>query len=144
MEITWKKRIRKSETIICSEKALMLFKDYWGILLIFSITDVPLILPTTSNSSIKSIIERKKRDITIRSVELLNDKALSHTIALTHQKLEQMHWKLLKHPPYIPSLSPCASIFLAIWNKHWEIIISPSVSILDNFVFDSPRRYSWT
>lgn len=38
---------------------------------------------------------------------LLHDNAQPHTVALILQKLEQMCWIPLEHPPRSPDLSPC-------------------------------------
>ena len=38
---------------------------------------------------------------------ILRDKARPDTVGLTQQKLVEMHWKTLDHPPYNPELSPC-------------------------------------
>ncbi|CAH2020004.1 unnamed protein product [Acanthoscelides obtectus] len=50
---------------------------------------------------------RKRRGVPIRNVILLHDNVRPHTAALTKQKLEDMHWETLEHPPYSPDLSPC-------------------------------------
>lgn len=43
----------------------------------------------------------------IRNVIVLHDNARPHTARLTQEKLTQMHWTPLEHPPYSPDLSPC-------------------------------------
>lgn len=43
----------------------------------------------------------------ILSKELGYRNARPHTAALTVQKLEQLGWETLEHPPYSPDLSPC-------------------------------------
>ncbi|KAF2892695.1 hypothetical protein ILUMI_13478 [Ignelater luminosus] len=50
--------------------------------------------------------------IPIRSVLLLHDNARSRTKASTQQKLIDIHWKTLAHPPYSPDLSPWDSTCL--------------------------------
>ena len=37
---------------------------------------------------------------------LLHDNARPHSAALTREKLAQMYWIALEHPPYSPDLSP--------------------------------------
>jgi len=38
---------------------------------------------------------------------LLHDNARPHSAAVTQEKLAQMYWTVLEHPPYSPDLSPC-------------------------------------
>ena len=38
---------------------------------------------------------------------LLHDNARPHSAALTEEKLAQLYWTALRHPPYSPDLSPC-------------------------------------
>jgi len=49
----------------------------------------------------------KRRGFPIRDVLLLHDNARPHSAALTQEKLSQMYWTVLEHPPYSPNLSPC-------------------------------------
>ena len=42
----------------------------------------------------------------IRSAILLRDNARPHTVSLSREKLDEIHWKTLKHPPYSPDPSP--------------------------------------
>lgn len=57
--------------------------------------------------SVKAAYKNKRRGIPIRDVILLHDNARPHTAVLTRNKLEEMHWETLEHPPYSPDLSPC-------------------------------------
>lgn len=57
--------------------------------------------------STKAKYRTKRRDMAIRDVILLHDNARPHTANLTKEKLENMHWETLDHPPYSPDLSPC-------------------------------------
>ena len=41
-----------------------------------------------------------------RKVRLLHDNARSHTAKVTRQKLEELWWEVLLHPPYSPDLVP--------------------------------------
>ena len=36
-----------------------------------------------------------------------HDNARPHSATLTQEKLAQMYWTALEHPPYSPDLSPC-------------------------------------
>lgn len=58
-------------------------------------------------SEVRLAYRRKRRDLSIRQVVLLHDNARPHTAALTREKLEQLGWETLEHPPYSPDLSPC-------------------------------------
>jgi histone-lysine N-methyltransferase SETMAR len=49
----------------------------------------------------------KMRNCSIRSVILLHDNVRSHTVQLTTNVLEKMHWEVPPHPPYSPDLSRC-------------------------------------
>jgi len=40
-------------------------------------------------------------------VLLPHDNARPHSAALTQEKLAQMYWTALEHPPYSPDLTPC-------------------------------------
>ena len=42
----------------------------------------------------------------IRDVLLLHDNARPHSATITQEKLAQMYWTALEHPPYSPVLSP--------------------------------------
>ncbi|KAF6198043.1 hypothetical protein GE061_007789 [Apolygus lucorum] len=56
---------------------------------------------------VRQAYRTKRRDCPIREVLLLHDNARPHTAALTREKLEEMHWTTVEHPPYSPDLSPC-------------------------------------
>ena len=55
---------------------------------------------------VKLAYRRKRRDMLVRSAILLRDNARSHTAALKREKLDEIHWKTLEHPPYSPDPSP--------------------------------------
>ena len=42
----------------------------------------------------------------IRKVRLFHDNARSHTARVPRQKLEELGWEVLPHPPYSPDLAP--------------------------------------
>lgn len=58
-------------------------------------------------NEVRLAYRRKRRDLPMREVILLQDNARPHTAALTREKLEQLGWETLEHPPYSPDLSPC-------------------------------------
>lgn len=55
----------------------------------------------------KLAYRRKRRTSPIRNIILLHDNARLHTAAQTRQKIEDLFWNTLEHPPYSPDLSPC-------------------------------------
>jgi len=56
---------------------------------------------------VRAAYRLKRRGFPIRDVLLLRDNARPHSAALTQEKLAQMYWTALEHPPYSPDLSPC-------------------------------------
>jgi histone-lysine N-methyltransferase SETMAR len=56
---------------------------------------------------VRQAYRRKRRDLSMREVILLQDNARLHTAALIQLKLEQLGWKTLERPPYSPDLSSC-------------------------------------
>jgi len=56
---------------------------------------------------VRAAYQSKRRGFPIRDVLLLHDNARPHSAALTKEKLAQMYWTALEHPPYSPDLSPC-------------------------------------
>ena len=56
---------------------------------------------------VRAVYRSKRHRQPIRDVLLLHDNARPHTAALTTQKLAEMHWTTLDHPPYSRDLSPC-------------------------------------
>lgn len=45
--------------------------------------------------------------VTRRGVLYLHDNAKPHTAKLTQEKLKQLGWEVLPHPPYSPDIAPC-------------------------------------
>jgi histone-lysine N-methyltransferase SETMAR len=70
---------------------------------------------------IRQAYRRKRRDLSMGEVVLLQDNARPHTAALTQLKLEQLGWKTLEHPPYSPDLSPATFMSLVPSMKLWEV-----------------------
>ena len=56
---------------------------------------------------VRAAYQSKRRGFPIRDVQLLHNNARPHSAALTQEKLAQMYWTALEHPPYNPDLSPC-------------------------------------
>ena len=51
-------------------------------------------------------IRSKRRGKLTKGVILLHDNARPHTANLTTQKLNELGWTILDHPPYSPDLAP--------------------------------------
>ncbi|KOC62794.1 Histone-lysine N-methyltransferase SETMAR, partial [Habropoda laboriosa] len=52
-----------------------------------------------------------------RGVVFHQDNARPHTSIMTRQKLRELGWKVLMHPPYSPDLAPSNyHVFLALQN----------------------------
>jgi histone-lysine N-methyltransferase SETMAR len=41
-----------------------------------------------------------------RGVLLHHDNARPHTVRATQQRIQELHWELIEHPPYSPDLTP--------------------------------------
>jgi len=58
-----------------------------------------------------------------------HDNARPHSTTLTQEKLAQMYWAALEHPPYSPDLSPC--------NYH---MFGPLKEVLEGQCFDDDEQ----
>ena len=101
----------KAKTRLSAGKVLAtVFFDYRGVLLIDFLHERRTINAAyycELLTQVRAAYRSKRRNQPIRDVILLHDNARPHTAALTVQKLEEMHWTPLDHPPYSPDLSPC-------------------------------------
>ncbi|BFZ13360.1 hypothetical protein BsWGS_16399 [Bradybaena similaris] len=57
-------------------------------------------------SVLRDAIRRKRPGLLTRGVLLLHDNARPHTARLTQEKIKNLGWKILEHPPYSPDLAP--------------------------------------
>lgn len=101
----------KAKTRLSAGKVLAtVFWDWRGVLLVDFLHGRQTINATYYCGlldQVKLQYRRKRRDCPVREVLLLHDNARPHTAAATQQKLVEMNWKTLDHPPYSPDLSPC-------------------------------------
>lgn len=51
-------------------------------------------------------IRAKRRGKLTKGIILLHDNARPHTARLTNQKINELGWEILDHPPYSPDLAP--------------------------------------
>ena len=56
---------------------------------------------------VRAAYRSKRRGFPIRDMLLLHNNARPHSAAITQEKLAEMNWTVLEHPPYSPNLSPC-------------------------------------
>lgn len=65
-------------------------------------------------------LERVRRCLRNRRVPVifLQDNAKPHTARQTRQKIDDMDWELLEHPPYSPDISP-SDYYLFRSLEHW-------------------------
>jgi histone-lysine N-methyltransferase SETMAR len=56
---------------------------------------------------LRSTIKTKGSGMLLHGIILLNPNAMSHSVKVTHEKLQQFRLEVLPHPPYSPDLSPC-------------------------------------
>jgi [histone H3]-lysine36 N-dimethyltransferase SETMAR len=55
---------------------------------------------------LRSAIKEKRRGLLSRGVLILMDNAPPHTASITQQKLKDLGFTVLPHPPYSPDLAP--------------------------------------
>ena len=75
-------------------------------------------------------LRRKRRHLVVQNPIILHDNAMSHIAAVT-ELLCRWKWKILKHPPYSPDISPCDYNLFAkvkeplrgsLYNTRYELI----------------------
>jgi histone-lysine N-methyltransferase SETMAR len=55
-------------------------------------------------------IRRRRPGQLVRGVLLHHDNARSHTARATQQRIQELQWELIEHPPYSPDLAPICSV----------------------------------
>lgn len=86
---------------------LSVWWDYKGVIhheLLPSGTTVTAALYCTQLARLHTAMEQKRPEKD--KVLLLHDNARPHTAKITRQKLEELGWSVLPHPPYSPDLAP--------------------------------------
>ena len=94
-----------------------------------------------------------------RKVRLLHDNARPHTSKVTRNKLEQLGWELIPHPPYSPDLAPSDyHLFRSLRNhllqKHFDDVAqiksdlesffeSLSTKFFEDGILDLPKRWEY-
>jgi histone-lysine N-methyltransferase SETMAR len=55
---------------------------------------------------LRDAIRRKRAGQLARGVLFLHDNARPHTARATEERIQELQWELLEHPPYSPDLDP--------------------------------------
>jgi len=101
----------KVKTRLSAGKVMaMVFWDFKGVLLVDFLharRTVNAAYYCNLLEKVRAAYRSKRRGFPIRDVLLLHNNARPHSAALTQEKLAQMYWTVLEHPPYSPDLSPC-------------------------------------
>jgi histone-lysine N-methyltransferase SETMAR len=78
-------------------------------------------------------------------VLFLQDNASSHTTAITQQKLDDLHFEVLKHTPYSPDLAPSDYHLFPNLKKHLKrtkfSAIEDATSLADEWIADQPSTF---
>ena len=101
----------KAKTRLSAGKVMAtVFWDFKGVLLVDFLharRTVNVAYYCNLLEKVRAAYRSKRRGFPIRDVLLLHDNARPHSAALTQEKLAEMYWTVLEHPPYSPNLSPC-------------------------------------
>ena len=95
---------------------------------------------------LKTAVEQKRPDLANRrGVVFHHDNARPHVSLTTQQKLLELGWDVLPHPPYSPDLAPCDyHIFQSLQNSLNGKKFNSLVSIkndLDKFFAEKPQKF---
>jgi histone-lysine N-methyltransferase SETMAR len=67
---------------------------------------------------LRDAIRRKRPGQLARGVMLHHGKARPHTPGATHERIRELQWELLEHPPYSPALAPIDLHLFGPLKKH--------------------------
>jgi histone-lysine N-methyltransferase SETMAR len=112
-------------------KKIMLF-IWWDMkgVIYFELSDINLTITANVYSQqlqrLNEVLSQKRPALANqKAVILLHDNSRPHVAQLTQQKIEQLGWEVLPHPPWSPDLAPSDyHLFLSLrnylCNKHYE------------------------
>jgi [histone H3]-lysine36 N-dimethyltransferase SETMAR len=94
----------------------------------------------------QALIQKHPSLVNRKGVLILQDNARPHVSKETRQKMEQLKWELLPHPPYSPDIAPSdfhlfQSLSHHLANKHYRDRNDIEIDIAEFFMSKPTRFY---